>query len=104
MSGKIEKLAEELYDWSGRYGAHGGVLWKDARGNKQQEYIVEAKFILREFIEKVFGYRLISELREEIKKVERQYPDYVCESNHCIFDDGFEQCCDEKILKKMEEK
>jgi len=97
MSEKIEKLAEELYNWSGRYGAHGGVLWKDARGNKQQEYIVEAKFILREFIEKVFGYRLISELREEIKKAENPYPLDMVEFE--IF-----ELCRQKIIKRMEEK
>ena len=61
----IDKLAEELYNWAGRYGSHAGTLWKDARGNKQSEYIAEAKFILNEFIEGQFGYLPVVEVTPE---------------------------------------
>lgn len=67
---RVEKLAKELYNWSGRYGSHGGTLWKDASGSKQQEYIVEAKFILHEFIELHFGYARQPEPHEMSHEVE----------------------------------
>lgn len=51
----IEKVAEELYNWVGRYGAHQGVLWKDITDSLREEYSKEALFLLDEF----FDYRRI---------------------------------------------
>ena len=101
MKEKIAQLAEELYNWSGRYGAHGGVLWKDARASNQRGYIVEAKFILREFIEKLFDYRSLSLLKEEIKKVENPYSKAKLASAEYYEGEGFDKAC-QAILKILE--
>ena len=51
-----EKIAEELYDWEGRYGGHGSRLWQYLNEEERAPYLAEAEFILEEFVENT-GYR-----------------------------------------------
>lgn len=64
----IERIAEELYDFGGRYGGH-GLRWADTNDAGKDDYRQEAKFLLEEFIESS-GYLPVQEVQLKVLRDE----------------------------------
>jgi len=93
----VNRLAQELYEWEGRYGQHQGVLWKELPDKEKSPYLEEALFIK----EKDEFAHQIDALYQ--KRIEEVFEEIICpmcyrlNPQHATMDNG-EGChwCQEK--------
>ena len=73
-----EKIAEELYDWEGRYGGR-SRLWQYLSEEKRAPYLAEAEFIEDMILTKKSRNRIALELWEwlaETGKLKEEWPEW----------------------------